>query len=397
MPEDESIVKEVGAATTHQLSEAQIQEGRETLSDMTLPFTVEGVTLMSPGTWNSKDYVPEEIKAAYQRTDWSDRDVVALFNEHDDQDSRDWIGEVRNPRMEGNELVADIDVVTADEARKLAYGARFGISPKVSGIDKRNVITNYSYDNFSLVLDPAVKTTYLNSEQENSDDEQDVKNVMVKSTMSETEETEELSSEELSKLEEIVTTVENSDVEELAEVISPFMGGRSSEELESQIADVIENSEDEEDDDESEEEMAEHGKDEEEMKRDMEELARQAAEAVASEMEMADDEGDDEQELSVDELADQVAERIEVENSDDEDDSSEEVEALKEELSQIKDQMASDDEEEETIENKTPNPGSQSTGADGSDDNKSVHEMSDEEIDKGAAKYLLKSQKRTIR
>lgn len=389
MPE-ETTVKKVGAATTHQLSEAQIAERRESLSDMRLPFRVEGVTLMSPGTWNRKDYTPKEIKAAFQRTDWDDVEVRALFNEHDDHDSRDWIGEVRNPRMDGNDLIGDIDVVTADEARKLAYGARFGISPKVSGRDDRNTIRDYTYDNFSLVLDPAVKTTYLNSEQENSDDEQDVKNVMVKSTMSDTEDTEELSSEELSKLEEIVTTVENSDVEELAEVISPFMGGRSSEELQSHIADVIENS----DDGEDEEEMSEHEEEEEEMMRDMEEIARQAVEKAVSEMEMADDD-EDEEELSVEAIAEQVADKIEVENSDDEDDSSEEVEALKEELSQIKDQIASDD-DEETIENKTPNPGSQSTGADDTED-VSVQEMSDRDIDKGAAKYLLRSQKKRIR
>lgn len=391
MPE-ETTVKRVGAATTHQLSEAQIADGSESLSDIELPFRVEGATLMAPGTWNGKDYTPEEIRAAYQRTDWDDVDVRALFNEHDDQDSRDWVGEVRNPRMEGNELVGDIDVVTADEARKLAYGARFGISPKVSGRDDRGVIRDYTYDNFSLVLDPAVKKAFLNSQQENStDDEQDVKNVMVKSTMSDTEDTEELSSEELSKLEEIVTTVENSDVEELAEVISPFMGGRSSEELQSHIQDVIENY-----DDGEEEEMAGHEDEkekEEEMKRDMEEIARRAAQSVVSEM---TDDGDDEEELSVDAIADKVADRIEVENSDDEDDSSEQVDALKEELSQIKDQIASDD-EEETIENKTPNPGSQSTGADDGGDDTSVQEMSDREIDKGAAKYLLKSQKKRIR
>lgn len=388
MPE-ETTVKRVGASTTHQLSEAQIAEGRESLTDMELPFRVEGATMMAPGTWNGKEYTPKEIRAAYQRTDWNDEDIRALFNEHDDQDSRDWIGEIRNPRMEGDELVADIDVVTADEARKLAYGARFGISPKVSGRDDRDVIRDYTYDNFSLVLDPAVKKAFLNSQQENStDDEQDVKNVMVKSTMSNTEDTEELSSEELSKLEEIVTTVENSDVEELAQVISPFMGGRSSEELQSHIESVIENS----DDGDDEEEMAEH-EDEEEM-RDMEEIARQAAEVAASEMKMENDE----EELSVEDIADQVADRIEVENSDEEDDSSEEVDALKEELSQIKDQIASEDDEddEETIENKTPNPGSQSTGADDGGDEPSVQEMSDRELDKGAAKYVLKSQRKGL-
>ena len=399
MPEEQSIVKEVGAVTQHQVSK-ELSEHSQNLSDIEMPFRVENVTMMSPGTWNGKDYRPEEIRQAYNRTNWEDPDVKSLFNEHDDHDSRDWIGEIKNPRMDGDELVADMDIVTADEARKVAYGARFGISPKVSGRDRADVMQDFGYDNFSLVLDPAVKTTYLNSEH-NTDDDNDkpgVKNVMVKTNMSEEDQTEELSSEDKAKVEEIVSTVENSDVEELANVIAPFVGDASAEQLQPHIESVVENAEDDEYED-KDKEMDGH-EDDEEM-RDMEEIARRAAEQVATEImgdEDGDDDGGDEQSLSVDEIADKVAEKVEVENSDDEeDDSSDEVDALKEELSEIKEQLSEDEEDDKTtIENKTPNPGSESTGTDGASSEKDIQEMSDKEIDTGAAKYLLRKQSRSI-
>lgn len=399
MPEEQSIVKKVGAVTQHQVSK-ELSEHSQNLSDIEMPFRVENVTMMSPGTWNGKDYRPEEIRQAYNRTNWEDPDVKSLFNEHDDHDSRDWIGEIKNPRMDGDELVADMDIVTADEARKVAYGARFGISPKVSGRDRADVMQDFGYDNFSLVLDPAVKTTYLNSEH-NTDDDNDkpgVKNVMVKTNMSEEDQTEELSSEDKAKVEEIVSTVENSDVEELANVIAPFVGDASAEQLQPHIESVVENAEDDEYKD-KDKEMDGH-EDDEEM-RDMEEIARRAAEQVATEImgdEDGDDDGGDEQSLSVDEIADKVAEKVEVENSDDEeDDSSDEVDALKEELSEIKEQLSQDEEDDKTtIENKTPNPGSESTGTDGASSEKDIQEMSDKEIDTGAAKYLLRKQSRSI-
>jgi len=412
MPDNDTVVKEVGVPTQHQLSEQELNSRDRDLTDIDLPFTVENVTLMSPGTWNGKQYRLDEIRSAYERTDWDDVDVRALFNEHDDHDSRDWIGEVRNVRMDGEELVADMDVVTADEARKLAYGARFGISPKVSGLDRADVMHDFSYDNFSLVLDPAVKTTYLNSEHktddDNEDDVQGVKNVKVKSTMSD-KDSKELSSEEKEKISEIVSTVENSDVKELAEVISPFMGGRNPEELQSHIETVVENSghEDDEEDMEEDGEYSEHDK--EAMMRDMEKIAREAAESVVAEMgddesgeDTSGDEGDSaEESLSADEIAEKVAEAVQIENSQDEDgddDENEEVDALKEELSEIKEQLeSSEDEDKTTVENKTPNPGSQSTGADEGSGQKDVQEMSDKEIDTAAAKYMLRTQRRRIR
>jgi len=408
MPEADSTVKEVGVPTEHKLSADYQQTTSEDLSDISLPFTVENVTLMSPGVWNDVEYMSSEIKEAYRRTNWKDSDVVSMFNEHDDEDSRDWVGEVRNVRMEGDEMVGDIDIVTAEEARKLAYGARFGISPKVAGRKKNGRMRKYSYANFSLVLDPAVKTTFLNSEQKSSDDTNDrgIKNVTVKSKMSEDDNTVELSEEDQEQLSEIVSTVEDADVEDLAEVISPFMS-HSAEDLEPQVREAM--SEDSEDQDA--EGMSKHG-DEEEM-RDIHEIAREAAQSAVVEMmqQMSEENGDDdgsddsdeqdEESMSADEIADKVAAKVneDVEemsaDSDEGDDGSEEVAELKEELEEVKEQLH--EESNPKSEEKTPNPGSTATGAPQKEDpQKAVEEMSAEQLDKGAAKHLLRKQKKRV-
>lgn len=411
MPESDSTVKQVGVPAEHELSAEYQQTTSQDLSDISLPFTVEDVTLMSPGVWNDVEYMESEIKEAYRRTNWDDEDVRSMFNEHDDEDSRDWIGEVRNVRMEGNDMVGDVDLVTAEEARKVAYGARFGISPKVAGRKKNGRMRKYSYANFSLVLDPAVKTTFLNSEQKSNDDTNDrgIKNVTVKSKMSDQDNTVELSEEDQEQLSEIVSTVEEADVEDLAEIISPFMS-HSSEELEPQIEEAMsENS-----DDEDSEEMGTHGDDEEEEMRDIESIAREAAQSAVAEMmgEMSDDDdGSDsgvddsadqaEESMSVDEIADQVAAKVNEdieemsEDSDEGDDGSEAVAELKEELEDVKEQLRT--ENNSKSEEKTPNPGSTATGASqNKSPQKEVEEMSVEELDKGAAKHLLRKQERRV-
>ena len=409
MPEADSTVKQVGVPAEHRLSADYQQSTSKDLSNISLPFTVENVTLMSPGVWNDVEYMSSEIKEAYRRTNWDDSDVVAMFNEHDDEDSRDWIGEVRNVRMEGDEMVGDIDFVTAEEARKVAYGARFGISPKVAGRKRNGRMRKYSYANFSLVLDPAVKTTFLNSEQKSSDDTNDrgIKNVTVKSKMSEDDNTVELSEEDQEQLSEIVSTVEEADVEDLAEIISPFMS-HSAEDLEPQIEEAMsENSDSSETQDE--EEMSKHG-DEEEM-RDIESIAREAAQSAVVEMmsQMSEDGGSDdgeddsgeqaEESMSADEVAEKVAAKVNEDvqemsaNSDDE--GSEDVAELKEELEEVKEQLQQ--ENSPKSEEKTPNPGSTATGASQKKNpQKAVEEMSAEELDKGAAKHLLRKQKRRV-
>lgn len=407
MPEQETVMENTGVSRQHRVEKELQRQSSENLNDIDLPFTIENVTLMSPGTWNNKEYRLSEIRNAAQRTDFDDAEVKSLFNEHDDEDSRDWIGEVQNIRMDGEELVGDLQIVTADEARKLAYGARFGISPKVTGRDRADVMEDFRYDNFSLVLDPAVKTTYINSEDDKTEDDEDagVKNVKVKSTMSEQDNKEELSQEQQEQLSELVSKAgTDADVEDLAEIASPFMG-KDSEQLESHIEDMVE------------EENAYHGDDEDdEEMRDIEEIARRVVEEIeernsGEDLGTHEDEEDEEDEetMSVDEIADEVASRVKKEMADEGDDESEDEEDeetmsvedvvsevkedIKEELESVKEELSAKSEEE----NKTPNPGSEATGDEGNSVEEELSDMEVEDKDKAMAKRLLSAQKGGLR
>lgn len=121
--------------------------------------------LMSPGIWNGWYYSPEEIQKAYNSTDWTNASNLALFADHKDKDTSAWIGYVRNPRMVGEHQMGDLVFCDKDYAKKLMLGAKFGISPKLSGVGMDGAVKNSSYKNFSVVVDPACKTTFLNEEE----------------------------------------------------------------------------------------------------------------------------------------------------------------------------------------------------------------------------------------
>lgn len=151
----------------------------EDINDIDLPMRIPDIPLMTPGRWNGIKWTGEEIEMAVENTTFeSQRENEgeieqnnALFFEHDDRDARAWIGEVENIRMEqvegeGRGVVGDLVIVDDDAAKKLAYGAKFGISAKVSGRRDGDTLRDFSFENYSLVLNPAVKTTFINSEQD---------------------------------------------------------------------------------------------------------------------------------------------------------------------------------------------------------------------------------------
>ena len=136
------------------------------LENISLPYVIENHTLMSPGVWNNFKYTKDTISNAYVNTPWS-KDNIALFYEHSDKDSRDWVGDVSNIHEEDGVLKGNVNVITKELAMKLAYGARFGISPKIMGkAGNDKIVRNATFENFSIVLNPACKTTFLNSEIE---------------------------------------------------------------------------------------------------------------------------------------------------------------------------------------------------------------------------------------
>ena len=135
------------------------------LDAIPIPYILKDRILMSPGTWNNYYYSPEVIEKMYKNTDWNNPRVRALFLDHIDDRASEWIGEVRNVRFENGNLIGDLIIVDKPTAIKLAYGAKFGVSPKVIGdADYNRRIYNGNFENFSIVINPAVKTTFLNSQ-----------------------------------------------------------------------------------------------------------------------------------------------------------------------------------------------------------------------------------------
>lgn len=127
-------------------------------------MVIKNQKLMSPGVWNNWYYDAEQLRQAYLNTDWNDEKNCYLFFDHDDTQAKSWIGKVENIRMEGNDLVGDL-VITNEEAQKaILLGAKFGISPKILGQGDNGTVKNFVFRNFSLVVDPACKTTFLNRE-----------------------------------------------------------------------------------------------------------------------------------------------------------------------------------------------------------------------------------------
>jgi len=147
-----------------------VQELTDTLemkvgAKISIPYVIKGCKLMSEGRWNDYYYPASAIKRAFNNTDWNDKRVVALYLNHADSDVASWVGEIRNQKQVGSDLYGDLYIYDPNLAIKLAYGKpKFGISPKVRGDADNKVIKDFVYENFSIVVNPAVKTTYLNKD-----------------------------------------------------------------------------------------------------------------------------------------------------------------------------------------------------------------------------------------
>ena len=135
------------------------------LEKIKVPYVIKDKILMSPGVWNEYFYSADSIHDAFLKSEWSKKEVRSLFLDHEDARSSEWIGEVINPKMKGDDLIGDLIIVDKPTAMKLAYGAKMGISPKVSGGEEGGKMLQFKYDNFSVVINPAVKTAYINNQQ----------------------------------------------------------------------------------------------------------------------------------------------------------------------------------------------------------------------------------------
>jgi hypothetical protein len=135
------------------------------LENIKLPYIMKDKILMSPGVWNGYFYASNAIKDAFLSSDWNKKEIRSLFLDHEDLKSAEWIGEVVNAKLDGDSIIGDLVIVDKPTAMKLAYGAKMGISPKVSGQEDDGKMVQFKFDNFSVVINPAVKTAYINNSQ----------------------------------------------------------------------------------------------------------------------------------------------------------------------------------------------------------------------------------------
>jgi hypothetical protein len=137
--------------------------------DEIVPFVLERKKLMSPGVWNGIYYNSDTIGKAFSYTNWDERKNRDLFLDHEDERTSEWVGEVKNIEFKANELYGDLYIYDLPTAIKLKYGKpKIGISPALA-VRKEMADTeaeSFLYKNFSLVINPACKTTFINNAQE---------------------------------------------------------------------------------------------------------------------------------------------------------------------------------------------------------------------------------------
>jgi hypothetical protein len=136
--------------------------------DITLPYILKDVTLMSPGKWNGWEYRSEDLKNAFVNTDWSSPYISSLFLDHPENPhnaASAWVGKVKNPKqLNDGTIKGDLEFWDEDIVYKLTVAkAGFGVSPRVFGDeDKKNqIFLARAFDNFSIVSKPAQDTAIL--------------------------------------------------------------------------------------------------------------------------------------------------------------------------------------------------------------------------------------------
>jgi chemotaxis protein histidine kinase CheA len=145
----------------------QIQEGASfDLDKLTIPTTIKDKVLLAPGNWNGLEFSAGEIVKAFANTDWNDKKNYELIKDHDNSvDSL--VGYVRNIKL-NNEgaIVGDLELWDEKMIKNLlVLKAKFGISAKVIGIEMDGDFKDFTFNNFSIVDEPACKKAYINLSQ----------------------------------------------------------------------------------------------------------------------------------------------------------------------------------------------------------------------------------------
>lgn len=130
-----------------------------------LPVVIPQRLLISPGIWNDNEYSANEISEGFGRTNWSDKDKISLWLNHDDRNTSAFVGYVKNPTLASEGRVfGDLEIWDEKTAILLTQAmAKFGVSAKIKGEeDKKGKMRNFTFENFSVVTVPACSEAYIN-------------------------------------------------------------------------------------------------------------------------------------------------------------------------------------------------------------------------------------------
>ena len=143
------------------------------LKDVPLPYTIKKTELIKAGTHNGKFYSAQVLRMSV-----SQHEGLPIFADHHPSEQggnvRSWVGAIHNPVWsEADEtILGDIDIVDPATAMAIAYGAKFGLSGTIdvesvhdTELDRECAIDPI-FKSYSLVLDPAVRETMLNENQD---------------------------------------------------------------------------------------------------------------------------------------------------------------------------------------------------------------------------------------
>jgi hypothetical protein len=151
------------------------------LNNIKLPFVVKDVTLFVPGTHNGINFARDSIETAYHTTNWADKRVISLYRDHNDDwaidptrpwmgknkqrgaNVADYLGSVRNVKLQNGKIIGDLYVVDRDTATKLSYDdCQFAISPSGHWKGSGRQAKEFVIRNFAMVVNPAQKQAYIN-------------------------------------------------------------------------------------------------------------------------------------------------------------------------------------------------------------------------------------------
>ena len=124
---------------------------------------LKGVVILKPGVWNDRQYTPEEIVKAFKKTDWNGK-AKHIFLDFKDSEVASWVGYIEKPRLIGaSTIIADAVFARYFDTIKIMRKSnlRIGVSPKLVGTPKKNVITDFVFSSMAVVINPSISDSIL--------------------------------------------------------------------------------------------------------------------------------------------------------------------------------------------------------------------------------------------